>query len=346
MGAKWEDLAAEGKLFEACGGDVRCLACAHGCRIMEGKTGLCRVRKNCGGKLMVPYGYVSSAACDPVEKKPFFHFLPGAGALSFGMLGCNFRCAFCQNSDISQISGFASVLETSPEELCVSAQSCGAKMLVSTYNEPLITAEWARAVFEAGQAKGLRCAVVSNGYGSAEVVDFLLPVIDAFKVDLKCFNDANYRKVTGGGLTPVLETIKRLHSRGVWVEVVTLVVPGFNDSPAELLSIAEFICGVSPDIPWHVTAFHPAYRMTDVPSTPDGTLLRAAEAGAGAGLRYVYVGNTGQFTRPGGRVGWEDTLCPHCGAALIKRRGFSVIENCLSEGKCPGCGKNVPGVWR
>jgi len=334
---------AEGALCVAENGAVRCTACAHRCLLEEGARGVCRMRFNRGGKLMVPYGYVSAFSCDPVEKKPFFHVLPGSGALSFGMPGCNFSCSFCQNYDSSQLmrerTGACDIMDVTPDEITASALRCGARLVVSTYNEPTISAEWAAAVFAKAADKGLLCAFVSNGYATKETVDFLRPYIRAFKVDLKCFDDNNYRRVMGGSLKPVLETIERLHSYGIWVEIVTLVIPGFNDSDGELQKLAGFIHGVSPDIPWHVTAFHPDYKMTDRSATTADTICRAAAIGRAAGLRFVYGGNVIASAL-------EDTLCPSCGHVVVARKGFKVCENRLASGACPDCGKAVCGIWK
>jgi len=217
-----------------------------------------------------------------------------------------------------------------------------ARILTSTYNEPLITAEWAVEVFRAGRARGLVGSFVSNGNATPEVLDYLRPWVDLYKVDLKSFDDRHYRKL-GGLLRTVLDTIRLLHARGSWVEVVTLVIPGFNDSDAELRDIARFLASVSPDIPWHVTGFHRDYRMTDPDDTTAASLVRAAEIGMAEGLRHVYAGN-----RPG-RVGpFENTWCPSCRTLLVERTGFVVRRDRLTPtgGLCPGCGARIPGVWR
>lgn len=322
------------------GGKVRCLACAHRCLTAPGGSGRCGVRFNDEGSLKAPWGYVSSAAADPIEKKPFFHALPGARALSFGMFGCNFHCDFCQNWQIADVkaAGGLAPLPASPGELVSEALASGAAVLASTYNEPLITAEWAAAVFAVAKEKKLRTAFVSNGYATPEAAAFLRPVLDLWKVDLKCFNAANYRKVCGAELSKVLEGLRLIAASGFWTEVVTLVIPGFNDSDAELGAMAAFVAGLSKDIPWHLTAFHPDHLMTATPPTPQETLYRARDIAQSAGLRYVYCGNVR------GSAG-QDTLCPSCGLAVIKREGFAVRSNLLGEnGACP-CGHKLPGVW-
>jgi pyruvate formate lyase activating enzyme len=214
----------------------------------------------------------------------------------------------------------------------------GAQVCTSTYNEPLITTEWAVEIFKLAKPAGFKCGYVSNGHATPEVLEYLRPWLDAYKVDLKCYSDKRYREL-GGVLQHVLDTIKRLHEMGFWVEVVTLVVPTFNDSDEELRDMAKFLAGVSPDIPWHVTAFHSDYKMADVPSTPTKTVLRAAEIGKEAGLNYVYAGN-----RPG--VGnWENTNCPSCDTLLVERQGFHVLRNRVEGGKCPDCGRAIAGIW-
>jgi len=325
-------------------GKVECVACAHRCKLAVGKRGVCKVRFRADDGLHVPWGYVAGAAVDPIEKKPFFHVRPGTRALSYGMLGCDFKCSFCQNWDTSQVlrdpEARARLQCTSPEELVDAATRGGIDTVISTYNEPLITAEWSHTVFTAARARGLLTGFVSNGHGTPEVLDYLQPVTDLYKVDLKAFREASYRRL-GGTLGAVLETIRGLHRRGLWVEVVTLVVPGMNDDPGELGEMAQFLAGVSRDLPWHLTAFHPDYRMNDRGRTPVVTLARAREIGMEAGLRFVYTGN-----RPGVAPHSEDTLCPSCGTVLVERIGFLVMKNLVAgSGRCPGCGTAIPGRW-
>ncbi len=324
-------------------GAIRCLACGHRCRVLPGREGVCRVRFNRAGELRVPFGYVAGLAVDPIEKKPFYHVLPGSGALSFGMLGCDLHCSYCQNWITSQTlrdsDAVAQPHFVTPRQVVRLALEHACPILTSTYNEPLITAEWSCAIFELGRAHGLLGSFVSNGHATPEALEFLRPRVPLFKVDLKSFRDATYRRL-GGVLENVLDTIRRLRQMDFWVEVVTLVVPGLNDSDEELRQMAEFLAGVSPDIPWHVTAFHPDYRMSNPPPTPVETLLRAHEIGRAAGLAFVYPGNL--------RIGLgdrENTKCPSCGATLIERRGFSVLRNRLSGGACPECHRAIPGVW-
>jgi pyruvate formate lyase activating enzyme len=301
------------------------------------------VRFNEGGVLKVPFGYVGAIQCDPIEKKPFFHALPGSDALSFGMLGCDFHCGYCQNWFTSQSvrdpRAMAPPRDGSAEELVDLAVESGAPTVVSTYNEPLITSEWAVGVFQEARQRGLRTAYVSNGNGTPQVLDYIRPWIDFYKVDLKSMDDKHYREL-GGVLQNVLDTIQGIHDRGIWLEVLTLVIPDFNDSEDELTRAAGFVASISKDIPWHVTAFHPDYKMTDRGSTPAETLMRAAEIGAAQGLRYVYAGNL-----PGRTGRWENTRCPECGETVIERFGFCVRRNRLVGGACPRCQAPIPGRW-
>lgn len=348
VGEILDQLTVEGELYEALeDGAVRCYACGHRCLIRPGRRGICQVRFNRDGKLYVPWGYVAALQIDPIEKKPFFHVLPGADALTFGMLGCDFHCDYCQNYLTSQaLRDPASdvainlVRRVSPEQIVKMALNGGAEVIASSYNEPLITSEWAVGIFRLAVERGLKCVYVSNGNATPEVLDYLRPYLVAYKVDLKTMQDRQYRKL-GGVLDHVLEGIRRAHSLGLWVEVVTLVVPGFNDSTEELMEAAQFIKSVSPDIPWHVTAFHPDYKMTDPPPTSVRTLLRAAEIGQEAGLNFVYAGNIP------GRVGeYESTYCPQCRAPLIERYGYVIHRyQITAQGACPKCGASVPGVW-
>ncbi|RJP38619.1 MAG: AmmeMemoRadiSam system radical SAM enzyme [Phycisphaerales bacterium] len=322
---------------------VRCVACGHRCRIKPDGAGVCRVRFNRDGRLRAPFGYVAGLQVDPIEKKPFFHAFPGRDALSFGMLGCDYHCSYCQNWVTSQAlrddQAVARPRFCQPETLIDLARQRGAPVMVSTYNEPLITADWAVEVFRGARAAGIRCGFVSNGNATPEVLGYIRPYVDLYKVDLKGFDDRQYRRL-GGTLDNVLATIARLIEMDFWVEVVTLIVPGFNDGDEELTAIAEFLAGVSANIPWHVTAFHPDYKMTDPPATPVSTLIRAYDIGRTAGLRFVYAGNI-----PGAVGEREDTCCPDCGQTLIRRRGFYVLENRLTDGRCPSCAATIPGVW-
>jgi pyruvate formate lyase activating enzyme len=326
-------------------GAVRCYACGHRCLVKPGRDGVCRVRFNDNGTLKVPFGYVGVLACDPIEKKPFFHCLPGSDALTFGMLGCDFHCGYCQNWVTSQMlrdpKAAAPPRLTTPRQLVDAALEHGAPVIASSYNEPLITSEWAVAVFREARTRGLKCAYISNGNGTPQVLDFLRPHVDAYKVDLKTFNPKHYREL-GGVMENVTATIRMLKERGFWMEIVTLVVPGFSDDPEELKQMADFLVSVDPLMPWHVTAFHPDYKMRDgFRNTTADDLMRIVEYGQKAGLKYIYPGNL-----PGQVGDWENTKCHNCRALLIRRYGFLVQEiRVTSEGRCPDCQTQIPGIW-
>jgi pyruvate formate lyase activating enzyme len=335
----------EGELYETLDdGRLRCVACGHCCPLPAGAVGVCKVRFNEGGRLRVPWGYVGGVQCDPIEKKPFFHAHPGALAYSFGMLGCDLHCGYCQNWVTSQAlrdpSAVAPPLRTTPAELVEDAVRRGAAAVVSTYNEPLITSEWAVAVFKEARAAGLSTAFVSNGNGTPQVLEYLRPWIDWYKVDLKSFDDRHYREL-GGRLGPILDTIRRLHAMDVWLELVTLLIPGFNDSRDEIERLTTFVAGVSPDIPWHVTAFHGDYKMTDPLDTTAEMLVQAAAIGRANGLRYVYAGNL-----PGQVGDLEHTCCPNCREPVINRWGYRIRDYRLTaDGRCPRCATAIPGRW-
>ncbi len=339
------ELTREGEIYERLPERaVRCYACGHRCFIPEGRPGICRVRFNEGGRLQVPWGYVGALQVDPVEKKPFFHALPGSTALSFGMLGCDFHCGYCQNWITSQAIRDPDAVSrpdrATPADLVSLARRSGAAILASTYNEPLITSEWAVAVFKEASKAGLVCAYISNGNGTEQVLDYIRPHVRLYKVDLKSFRDRNYRAL-GGTLKNVLDTIVMLKHKGFWVEVVTLLIPGFNDSDEEITDIARFLRDVSPDLPWHVTAFHKDYKMQDPDDTPVATLLRAAEIGGKEGLRFVYAGNI-----PGEVGEFENTRCASCGALLVERVGYRIRDYRVTpQGTCPECATDVPGLW-
>jgi len=328
---------------EAGGGRVRCKLCAHRCLIPLGGRGVCMVRENRGGKLYsLVYGRIVSQALDPVEKKPLFHFLPGTGTLSIATVGCNFRCDFCQNYEISQLprehGGRIVGEEVTPEDLIFAAKSTQARSISYTYTEPTIFFEFCYETGKLAAKEGLKNIFATNGYMTEEALEEARGWLHAANVDLKSFSEDFYRRFCGASLQPVLDTIRRMWEAGIWVEVTTLVIPGRNDSPEELRWIAEFLVGVSPDIPWHISRFVPAYKAWDLPPTPIATLRKARETGLSAGLHFVYLGNV-----PGEG---EDTFCPSCGRVLIRRRGFYVLENAILDGHCPRCGAAIPGIWR
>lgn len=338
-------MVRQGDLYEPLENNrVHCFACAHHCKIADGGRGICQVRYNVGGTLFVPRGYVAALQCDPIEKKPFFHVLPSSDALTFGMLGCDLHCSYCQNWDISQAlrdpeSGRPPSLVT-PEQLVEIGQQQQARVMASSYNEPLITSEWAVEVFEQAKRNGFLCAYVSNGNATREVLEYIKPYVRAYKIDLKTMRDKTYRQL-GAPLEHILDGIRMVHELGFWLEIVTLIVPGLNDSDEELRDAAQFLASLSPNIPWHVTAFHQDYKMLDHNSTTVQDLLRACEIGRDAGLHFVYAGNVP------GRVGdWENTFCPNCHALLIERYGYLISGYHLTdEGTCPKCDTGIPGIW-
>ncbi len=338
----------KGDLYEKLEGDmIGCHACAHRCTIRPGKRGICKVRFNQDGELKVPMGYVTSLQVDPVEKKPFYHLMAGTDALTFGMLGCNFHCSYCQNWLSSQAvrdpdaeHAGRYIREISSGEIVQHGQRQGARVVASSYNEPLITSEWSYEIFSLAKEHGMKAVYVSNGYATPEVLEYLNPVLAGFKVDLKTMRDDYYRSL-GGQLEPVLESIELAHNLGLWVEVVTLIIPDYNDSSSELKEIAGFIRSISPDIPWHVTAFHPDYQMGGASRTPPESILRAAEIGREQGLLYVYAGNL-----PGQVENFEDTHCHECGEAIIQRSGYVIRKyRITAQGTCPECGTDIPGLW-
>jgi pyruvate formate lyase activating enzyme len=345
LGELLDRLTVEGELYEKLADNaVRCYACGHRCLIKDGREGICHVRFNRGGTLFVPHGYVGALQVDPTEKKPFFHILPGSNTLTFGMLGCDLHCSYCQNWLTSQTlrdnnAGVAPQI-TTPQELVQMGKRTGAQLFGSSYNEPLITSEWAVDVFKAANQAGFRCVYISNGNLTTQVMDYIQPHIVGYKIDLKSMRDKNYRQL-GAVMQNVLDGIQLVHDRGIWLEVVTLVIPGFNDSNEELWDAARYIASVSKDIPWHVTAFHKDYKMTDPDNTDVKTLLRAAEIGQEAGLHYVYAGNL-----PGAVNHYENTYCPTCNALLIARQGYRILQNKLAgRGTCPQCNTRIPGIW-
>jgi len=322
---------------------VRCNLCAHRCTIAEGKRGVCQVRMNKEGALYsLVYGLAISQAIDPVEKKPLFHFYPGTTAFSFATVGCNFRCTFCQNWQISQMvrdEGRITGHTVSPEHLAASARHYGCKSIAYTYTEPTIFFEYAYDTAIEAERWGIQSIYVTNGYMTEEMLDAFGKHLHAANVDLKAFSDEFYRKVCGARLQPVLDAIKSMKQRGIWVELTTLVVPDQNDSPEELRDIATFIAqDVGSDTPWHVSRFRPDYNMEDAHPTPVSTLEQARQIGLEAGLRYVYLGNV-----PGSDG--EHTYCYSCNNPLIQRFGFGVLKNVIRpDSTCPHCGAQLDGV--
>ncbi len=320
---------------------VHCFLCSQHCRIEPGGTGKCGVRQNRDGKLFsLVYGKLVASHVDPVEKKPLFHFLPGSTSYSIATVGCNFECAFCQNADISQpprISGGIYGRDASPREIVEQAQQEECASISYTYTEPTIFMEFALDVAAPAKERGLENIFVTNGYMSREALDAAAPFLGAANVDLKSFSDAFYREKCGASLKPVLKTLEGMKKKSIWLEVTTLLIPGVNDSETELKQIARFLAGLGPEIPWHVSRFHPAYRMMDVRATPVETIRKARQIGLEAGLRYVYTGNV-----PGDDG--ENTFCHSCGALLIARIGYSVKKRNLAGGVCATCGTALAGV--
>jgi pyruvate formate lyase activating enzyme len=323
---------------------VQCHLCAHECKIDPGKRGLCHTRENQDGSLYtLVYGKVVAEHIDPIEKKPLFHFLPGTRSYSIATVGCNFMCLHCQNYDISQYprihGGRIIGDEREPEAIVAYALASHCASISYTYTEPTIFLEYAQDVGRLAREQGLRNVFVSNGFMTEASATALAEFIDGDNIDLKSFKDDFYRKVCKARLQPVLDTIVRLKKAGVWIEVTTLVIPGHNDSEAELTDIAQFIKSVDVGIPWHVTAFYPTFKMMDRPRTPVETLVKAREIGLKAGLRYVYTGNI-----PGDQG--ENTYCYACQELLIQRLGYTIQRYHLKDGNCPKCQAPIDGVWK
>ena len=355
--ASAQDRAGSGSLFPSVGENlaprkarwwkkkeslkIECGLCPRHCVVADIERGTCGVRENRGGEY---YTLVHSRPCtvhlDPVEKKPLFHVLPGAAALSLATVGCNFECRFCQNWEIAQarpeqIPSHA----LPPEDVASLARSNGAPLIACTYTEPVVWSEYVYDIAQAGRKAGVRTLIVSNGYIDEEPLRDLCGVLAAVKIDLKAFTEKFYKETCSGEMKPVLDTLRRLRKAGVWTEIVVLVIPTLNDGPEEIRSLARFVKNdLGPDVPLHFTAFHPDYRLMNLPSTPTATLERAHDIAAGEGLHFVYVGNVA-----GHRA--ESTYCPSCRKMLIRRVGYAVLENRLQAGKCPDCGVTIPGIW-
>jgi pyruvate formate lyase activating enzyme len=320
---------------------VECQLCPQACVVADMERGTCGVRENRGGTY---YTLVHSLACsihvDPIEKKPFFHVMPGEQALSYATAGCNVECKFCQNWEISQFRPEQVRSYHLPPELMVTAaKRSGAKLTAATYSEPVVFWEYVRDAAKAAKAAGVKPTVVSNGFIQKEPLEEVLPLLSAFKVDLKAFTDTFYTEQVRGKLEPVLEALKIIHSAGVWLEIVVLLVPTLNDSEDEIRRLAAWVAkNLGPDVPVHFTRFHPTYRLTNLPPTPVTTLERAWRAAKGQGLNFVYLGNV-----PGHEA--ENTTCPGCGEIVIRRMGFRILKNHLREGRCGSCERAIPGVW-
>ncbi len=324
-------------------GKVSCFLCSHRCQIVDSKFGICGVRQNKKGKLYTHvFSEVIAAHVDPIEKKPLHHFLPGTTSFSIATIGCNFRCPFCQNWEISQLSKRkeegASGYKLSPEGVVAAAKENGCQSISYTYTEPTIFFEYAYETAKLADKEGLGNVFVTNGYMTAEALETIKPYLHACNVDLKSFREEFYHEMCQAHLEPVLESIRLMRKLGIWVEITTLVVPGENDGDDELKDIARFIAQTDIDIPWHVSRFHPNYKLTDKKATPVETLRRAYAIGKSEGLHYIYVGNVYGES--------EDTQCPSCGKALIRRQGFFVSDFKLKDSSCPFCGAHVAGVFK
>jgi len=320
---------------------VRCKLCAHRCILENGRLGLCKVRKNAGGELVtLNYHKVAAAHSDPIEKKPLYHFLPGTTSFSMAAMGCNFSCEFCQNHslsvvrDESHISGEA----VPPEQLVAAALHYNSRSISYTYSEPTVYFELMADTAKLAKERGLKNVMVTNGYMTAEALDEISPVLDAANIDLKAFRDEFYKKQCGARLAPVLETIKGMKAKGIWIELTTLLIPGLNDDPREVKELISFIVDVDPEIPWHVSRFYPQHRLTGVAPTDPRVIYDFLEMAGDMGLQYRYAGNVASDK-------WEDTRCPQCDALLIRRSGYSTNIKNMDRGVCTSCGHIIPGVW-
>ncbi len=324
-------------------GKVQCILCNHRCVISPLKRGICGVRENREGKLYtLVYGKAISLNVDPIEKKPLFHFLPGSTSFSVATVGCNFRCLQCQNHEISQMprdrGGRIEGSEVSPSEIVMLTKQNRCRSISYTYTEPTIYFEYAYEVSRLAHQEGIKNVFVTNGYMSEEALQMIQPYLDGANVDLKSFQEKFYKEICGASLEPVLKNLKLMREMGIWVEVTTLVIPNLNDSDQEFKGIAQFLVALGSEVPWHISAFYPTYRMLNLPRTPASTLHRARKIGMEAGLHYVYCGNI-----PGEEG--EDTFCPRCGQSLIERVGFWVRKNDILDGTCRYCQKQIDGIW-
>lgn len=320
---------------------VQCQLCEHRCKIKDGSRGICRVRENRGGNLYtLVYGNLISQHADPIEKKPLYHYYPGSKSFSIATPGCNFRCEWCQNWQISQMPKLMALpygQRVMPEEVVSQAIAAGCTSVSYTYTEPTIFFEYSLDTARLARAAGLFNVYVTNGFMTPEMLDMVQPFLDAANVDIKAFRDETYRKLMGGRLEPVLTSCRIMKSLGIWLEITTLVVPGVNDDPNELRELAEFIYSeLGPDTPWHLSRFYPQYKKTNTPPTEENILYQTKRMGEDIGLIYIYVGNL---------YGRDNTMCKSCGNVLISRSGYtSVISGITPEGKCRHCGTSVAGV--
>lgn len=331
----------EARFWKYTGDMVECQLCNHFCKIREGTRGLCQVRKNVDGQLFsLNYGKLIAAHVDPIEKKPLFHFLPGSQSYSIAATGCNFRCSWCQNWDISQLSDRNDpdrLPYTSPDQVVKKALNSGCSSISYTYTEPTIYYEFARDVSVLAKDAGLKNVWVSNGYMSEKMLEEYLPLLDAINVDIKAFDEKVHKKFTGAHLQPVLENCKTLKKAGVWLEVTTLVIPGINDSQEQIDGLAGFIVTeLGQETPWHISRYYPQPQFREIPATTPDTIVKALKTGKQAGLQFVYAGNLGKE---------EDTHCPNCGELLIARNSVWMMENKIVGGECPKCKTKITGIW-
>lgn len=321
---------------------VQCVLCAHRCKISAGRRGLCGVRENKDGILYtLVFGTLIAEHVDPIEKKPFFHVYPGSRSYSIATVGCNFSCDFCQNHEISQMPRTTLMItgeDTSPAVIVARAEKSECKTIAYTYTEPTVYFETALKTAKIACRDGLKNVFVTNGFMTSEAVEMMAPYLAAANVDLKSFRDDFYKKQCGATLKPVLDSLKKMKDQGIWLEITTLLIPGLNDSPEELKDIAAFISGLGSETPWHISRFHPQFKMLNRPETQVASLHRACEIGKNAGLKYVYSGNV-----PGDES--ENTYCSNCSMLLISRYGYRIIDNQLSRNLCPGCGRKLEGLF-
>lgn len=335
----------EAYLYESLGeGNIKCNLCNHRCVIKDGRRGICSVRENQAGVLKtLVYGRLIARHIDPIEKKPLFHFLPGTLSYSIATVGCNFRCKFCQNADIAQMpSDHKGIIwgdTYTPQDVVTGAERGGCHSISYTYTEPTVFFEFAFETAKLAHEKGIRNVFVTNGYMTREALEMINPYLDAANVDLKAFTDHYYKELCSAKLHHVQDTLKTMKTLGIFVEVTTLIVPGLNDNPSELKDMAAFLAeDLGTETPWHISRFHPTYKLTDRPPTPVRTLTMARDIGLDAGLRYVYTGNVP------GDLG-ENTFCYSCGDMVVERRGFRVGKMRVKNGKCTRCGAEINGVW-
>ena len=321
---------------------VHCNLCAHRCTIKPDRRGICGVRENKDGVLYsLVYGTLIAEHIDPIEKKPFFHVYPDSKSYSIATVGCNLNCDFCQNHEISQMPRSTRMIngeDILPAEIADQAKKSGSKTIAYTYTEPTIYFELAYDTAKIAIENGLKNVFVTNGFMTAEAIEMMAPYLTAANVDLKSFRDEFYKKRCGAKLTPVLESLRKMKEMGIWVEITTLLIPSLNDSDEELKDIAQFIAGLGVETPWHISRFHPQFKMLNVPVTPISSLHRAVEIGKQSGLKYVYSGNV-----PGNDG--ENTKCFNCGNLLIERYGFKIVSMNLKGNKCSNCGTELEGVF-